>query len=93
MAGFFPHGTRGGTCGQNNLVRLLQTMDHEEGGESGSKVYLLGLLVDEVLPPLFPTALGVSCHLLRSGVPGLKDRQPRPRLLCIKQKGSQVKTK
>jgi len=56
-------------------------------------MYLLAMLVDEALPLLFPTALGVSCHLLWSGVPSLKDRQPRPRLLCIKQKGSQVRTK
>ncbi|KAJ8423699.1 hypothetical protein Cgig2_003383 [Carnegiea gigantea] len=32
MAGFFPRGTRGGACGQNNLVRLLQTRDHGERG-------------------------------------------------------------
>ncbi|KAJ8438388.1 LOW QUALITY PROTEIN: hypothetical protein Cgig2_006306 [Carnegiea gigantea] len=60
----------------------------KKGGEPGSKVYLLGLLVDKVLPLLFPTALGVGCYLLRSGVPDLKDRQPHPRLLYIKQKGT-----
>ncbi|KAJ8433990.1 LOW QUALITY PROTEIN: hypothetical protein Cgig2_012683 [Carnegiea gigantea] len=52
-------------------------------------MYLLDLLVDEALPLLLPTALSVSCHLLWSGVPSLKDRQARPCLLCIKQKGSQ----
>ncbi|KAJ8421064.1 LOW QUALITY PROTEIN: hypothetical protein Cgig2_006335 [Carnegiea gigantea] len=31
-------------------------------------MYLLSLLVDEALP-LLPTALGISCHLLWSGVP------------------------
>ncbi|KAJ8446501.1 LOW QUALITY PROTEIN: hypothetical protein Cgig2_027463 [Carnegiea gigantea] len=41
------------------------------------------------LPLLFRTVLGIGCHLLRSSVPDLKDRQPRPRLLCIKQKRSQ----
>ncbi|KAJ8445072.1 hypothetical protein Cgig2_022592 [Carnegiea gigantea] len=55
----------------------------------GSKVYLLGLLVDEALPLLFPTVLGLGCHLLRSGVPGLNNCQPRPHLLYIKQKGNQ----
>ncbi|KAJ8420105.1 LOW QUALITY PROTEIN: hypothetical protein Cgig2_011975 [Carnegiea gigantea] len=48
-------------------------------------MYLLGLLVDEAQPLLLPTAL----EMLRSGVPDLKDCQPRPRLLYIKQKGSQ----
>ncbi|KAJ8434212.1 hypothetical protein Cgig2_015701 [Carnegiea gigantea] len=56
-----------------------------------SKVDLLGLLVDEALPLLFLTVLGVGCHLRQSGIPGLKDHQPRPRLLYIKQKGSQAR--
>ncbi|KAJ8420556.1 hypothetical protein Cgig2_014919 [Carnegiea gigantea] len=56
-------------------------------------MYFLGLLVDEALPLLLPTVLNVSCHLLWSGVPSLKDRQPRPCLLCIKQNGSQVRPK
>ncbi|KAJ8445063.1 LOW QUALITY PROTEIN: hypothetical protein Cgig2_022583 [Carnegiea gigantea] len=43
------------------------------------------------LPLLFPTALGIGCHLLRSSAPGLKDRQPLPRLLSIKQKESQAR--
>ncbi|KAJ8452456.1 LOW QUALITY PROTEIN: hypothetical protein Cgig2_000045 [Carnegiea gigantea] len=88
IVGFFPHGTRGGTCSQNNssvYPKLRVTM---KGGKQGSRVYLLGLLFHKALSLLFPTTLGLGCHLLRNGVPSLKDRQPRPRLLCIK-KGSQ----
>ncbi|KAJ8447062.1 LOW QUALITY PROTEIN: hypothetical protein Cgig2_025439 [Carnegiea gigantea] len=55
-------------------------------------MYLLSLLVDEALPLLFLMTLAVCCHLLRSGVPGLKDCQPHPHLVCIKQKGSQNQT-
>ncbi|KAJ8444373.1 hypothetical protein Cgig2_019931 [Carnegiea gigantea] len=40
------------------------------------------------LPLLFVIVLGIGCHLLSSGVPNLKDRQPRSRLLYIKQKGT-----
>ncbi|KAJ8423820.1 LOW QUALITY PROTEIN: hypothetical protein Cgig2_017383 [Carnegiea gigantea] len=87
MVGFFSRGIRRGAYGQNNLVRLLQIRDHRERGRI--RVYLLGLLINEALPLLFPTVLGVGCHLFRSSIPGLKDRQPHPRLLCIKQKGSQ----
>jgi len=51
-------------------------------------VNLLGLFIDEALPLPFSTVLGIGCYLLRNGVPDLKDNQPRPRLLSIKQKGS-----
>ncbi|KAJ8420762.1 hypothetical protein Cgig2_030938 [Carnegiea gigantea] len=37
------------------------------------------------LPLLFSLVLGVGCHLLWSGTPGLKNHQPCPRLLCIKR--------
>ncbi|KAJ8429571.1 LOW QUALITY PROTEIN: hypothetical protein Cgig2_023777 [Carnegiea gigantea] len=49
--------------------------------------YLLG---DEALPLLFLSALGIGCHLLRSGIPSLEDPQPCLHLLCIKQKGNQM---
>ncbi|KAJ8424043.1 LOW QUALITY PROTEIN: hypothetical protein Cgig2_023228 [Carnegiea gigantea] len=39
------------------------------------------------LPFLFSPVLGISYHLLRSGIPNLEDRQPSPCLLYIKQKG------
>ncbi|KAJ8442699.1 LOW QUALITY PROTEIN: hypothetical protein Cgig2_001792 [Carnegiea gigantea] len=55
-------------------------------GKQGSRVYLLCLLVHEALSLFLTTALGLSCHLLGIGIPGLKDRQPYARLLCIKQK-------
>ncbi|KAJ8441090.1 LOW QUALITY PROTEIN: hypothetical protein Cgig2_000351 [Carnegiea gigantea] len=42
---------------------------------------------------LFSMALSLGYHLLRSGIPSLKDHQPRPHLLCIKQKGSKNQTK
>ncbi|KAJ8434528.1 hypothetical protein Cgig2_030151 [Carnegiea gigantea] len=42
-----------------------------------------------MLPLFLLPAFGVGHHLFGSGVPGLKDRQPRPRLICIKQTGSQ----
>ncbi|KAJ8419332.1 LOW QUALITY PROTEIN: hypothetical protein Cgig2_015421 [Carnegiea gigantea] len=64
-----------------------------KGGTTGRTLYLLGLLSDEVLPLLLPPAFSVGHHLFGSGVPGLEDHQPRPRLICIKQTGSQVSTK
>ncbi|KAJ8441273.1 hypothetical protein Cgig2_013688 [Carnegiea gigantea] len=47
------------------------------------------LLGDEALPLLFSPMLGISRHLLQSGIPRLEDHQPGPRLFCIKQKGNQ----
>ncbi|KAJ8421718.1 hypothetical protein Cgig2_015072 [Carnegiea gigantea] len=43
----------------------------------------------EAASPLPPT-LGIGRHLFRSGVPSLKDDQPHPQLICIKQIGSQT---
>ncbi|KAJ8419822.1 LOW QUALITY PROTEIN: hypothetical protein Cgig2_013316 [Carnegiea gigantea] len=64
-----------------------------ESDESGHAPYLLGLLSNKALPLLLPPMLDVSRRLFGSGVPGFEDCQPRPRLICIKQKGSQVNTK
>ncbi|KAJ8420089.1 LOW QUALITY PROTEIN: hypothetical protein Cgig2_002030 [Carnegiea gigantea] len=58
-----------------------------------NRVYLLSLLVHEAVSLLFPPALDLGCHLLWSGIPDFKDCQPCPRLLCIKQEGSQIRTK
>ncbi|KAJ8451487.1 LOW QUALITY PROTEIN: hypothetical protein Cgig2_017878 [Carnegiea gigantea] len=58
--------------------------------ESAHTPYLLGLLSNKVLPLLLPPAFGVGRYLFRSGVSGLEDRQPHPRLICIKQTGSQL---
>ncbi|KAJ8426753.1 LOW QUALITY PROTEIN: hypothetical protein Cgig2_029422 [Carnegiea gigantea] len=60
-----------------------------KGAKQGYTLYLLGLLGDEALPLLFLPTLSVGRHLLRGGVPGLENRQPCPRLICIKQKESQ----
>ncbi|KAJ8422450.1 hypothetical protein Cgig2_002964 [Carnegiea gigantea] len=51
------------------------------------KCTFLACCLTKALPLHFPTTLDIGCHLLQSGVPGLKDRQPPPRLLYIKQKG------
>ncbi|KAJ8422035.1 LOW QUALITY PROTEIN: hypothetical protein Cgig2_027266 [Carnegiea gigantea] len=45
------------------------------------------------LPLFLPLMLGSGRHLLGSGIPNLKTRQPSPRLICIKQTGIQVSTK
>ncbi|KAJ8420013.1 LOW QUALITY PROTEIN: hypothetical protein Cgig2_016913 [Carnegiea gigantea] len=37
------------------------------------------------LPLFLPLTLDSSRHLFRSGIPSLQDRQPSPRLICIKQ--------
>ncbi|KAJ8435715.1 LOW QUALITY PROTEIN: hypothetical protein Cgig2_002672 [Carnegiea gigantea] len=56
--------------------------------KGGNKV-LKRTFLPAALPLLLPTAFGISCHLLGSGVPSVKDRQPRPHLLCIRQEESQ----
>ncbi|KAJ8421603.1 LOW QUALITY PROTEIN: hypothetical protein Cgig2_025732 [Carnegiea gigantea] len=63
--------------------------EKESGDKQGYTLYLFGRLGDEALPLLFPPSLGIGRHLFRGGVLGLEDRQPCPRLICIKQKGSQ----
>ncbi|KAJ8438251.1 LOW QUALITY PROTEIN: hypothetical protein Cgig2_030616 [Carnegiea gigantea] len=52
-----------------------------------------GGVTSRVLPLLLPLAFGIGRHLFGSGVPSLKNRQPHPRLICIKQTGSRVSTK
>ena len=42
-------------------------------GDQGSCSYLLGLLIYQVLSFLLLLLLGVSYHLFRGGIPGLKD--------------------
>ncbi|KAJ8425914.1 LOW QUALITY PROTEIN: hypothetical protein Cgig2_033855 [Carnegiea gigantea] len=90
IVGFFLRGARGGACSQNSLSVYPKLGVMMKGGKQGSK--LIGLLVHKALPLLFPTALGPGSHLPRSGIPGLKDYQPHPHLLCIKQKGSKNQT-
>ncbi|KAJ8438375.1 LOW QUALITY PROTEIN: hypothetical protein Cgig2_006293 [Carnegiea gigantea] len=60
-------GTRGGACSQNNLSVIPKLGVTMKESKQGSRVYLLGLLVHKTLPLLFPTELGIGCHLLRSG--------------------------
>ncbi|KAJ8445590.1 LOW QUALITY PROTEIN: hypothetical protein Cgig2_018531 [Carnegiea gigantea] len=48
------------------------------------RAYLLGLLINETLPLLFPTVLDVGCHLFRSGIIGLKD-QVVPKKLQLRE--------
>ncbi|KAJ8441280.1 LOW QUALITY PROTEIN: hypothetical protein Cgig2_013695 [Carnegiea gigantea] len=76
MAGFFSRGTRGAPA-----VKITYS-DYFKPGITRKGA-------NKALPLLFPMTLGVGCHLFRSGVPGLKDCEPRPRLFCIKQKGIQ----
>ncbi|KAJ8428286.1 hypothetical protein Cgig2_027418 [Carnegiea gigantea] len=79
--GFFPYGTTGGACSQNNSSVYPKQGVTMKGGKQGSRVYLLGLLVHKVLSLLFLTALGFGCHLLRSGIPSFKDRQNQTKRL------------
>ncbi|KAJ8421648.1 LOW QUALITY PROTEIN: hypothetical protein Cgig2_019221 [Carnegiea gigantea] len=92
LPGFFPRGIREGACKKKDLVCIIQEI-RVRGDESGRIPYLLGLLSNKALPLLLPPAFSVNRHLFGSGVLGLKNRQPCPRLICIKQKGSQVSTR
>ncbi|KAJ8423404.1 LOW QUALITY PROTEIN: hypothetical protein Cgig2_030571 [Carnegiea gigantea] len=82
-------GHKGGCLQEKDLVYIFQEKTRRSD-ESGHVPYLLSLLSNKALPLLLPPAFDVSCHLFGSGVPDFEDRQPRPRLICIKQKGSQL---
>ncbi|KAJ8425533.1 LOW QUALITY PROTEIN: hypothetical protein Cgig2_021338 [Carnegiea gigantea] len=86
-----PTGHEGGYLQGKDLV--CNPRDTRRGNKLGHIPYLLGLLSNKALPLLLPPVLGVGHHLFGSGVPGLEDCQPCPRLICIKQKRSQVSTK
>ncbi|KAJ8429578.1 LOW QUALITY PROTEIN: hypothetical protein Cgig2_023784 [Carnegiea gigantea] len=66
-----------------------------KGGKAseGHIPYLFGLLGNKKLPLFLSLMLGSGRHLFRSGIPGLEHYQLSPRLICMKQTGSQVSTK
>ncbi|KAJ8421184.1 LOW QUALITY PROTEIN: hypothetical protein Cgig2_011312 [Carnegiea gigantea] len=82
------HGERG-TVPVGKRLSLYNLGATRSGDELGCTLYLFGLLTNEALPLLFPPTLSVGRPLFGGGIPGLEDRQPCPRLICIKQKGSQ----
>ncbi|KAJ8429887.1 LOW QUALITY PROTEIN: hypothetical protein Cgig2_014167 [Carnegiea gigantea] len=86
------HCLRGGglflEAGGGQTVRFLLP-PHEEGRTPRTRQddpQFIGAC-GPALPLFFLTVLGVGCHLLQSSVPDLKDHQPYPCLLCIKQTG------
>ena len=50
--------------------------------------YLPSLLDDDKLPLLLPPTVGGSNHLFGRRIPGFKDRQSGPRLICTKMNRS-----
>ncbi|KAJ8428835.1 LOW QUALITY PROTEIN: hypothetical protein Cgig2_005900 [Carnegiea gigantea] len=84
-----PAGHKGCCLQEKDLVYIFQEKTNE-GGVTSRMPYPLGLLSNKALPLLLSPAFCIGCHLFGSGVPGLKDCQPCPRLVCIQQKGSQA---
>jgi len=82
--------------------RLLDSrLPYLRGGEGRDLTWLaLGpcrFRTSRLMASFFPRGTRDSAcrqpHLFKGGVLSLEDRQPCPRLICIKQKGSQVSTK